>query len=130
MQLQTANQSKIAVHEHVRVWTYRILEKQYDFHNQRIVPASPMTFGQRLFCLLFPLALKLVIISGLIVLWGTTLNLYASIFVAPWWNHGLLIAWVLLLFYGSVRAGADMLYATWLISDKLRKQPERDAKNY
>lgn len=107
-------------HEWVRVAAYKLLGKryQYRFGHHQIMQAESLSLRQQCFCLLFPLAIGVMIALALATLWALSWSigdyprrLPDYLWAAPLWHHVLHLVWVLLLAYTLLFSFYDILTA-------------------
>ncbi len=121
-------------HELMHVAAYRMIGKRcaYSVGDHTVTALEPRSFKERLFCLLFPLAINLVAALVLLLGWCITYiwlryPLYPIDYlqIAPMWHQVLLGSWLILLLYAS-SCTLDMLRVIQLIMEKLSQQPPYD----
>jgi hypothetical protein len=118
-------------HELLHVLAYRLIGKRYAyrFGDHTVRALDPRTFGQRMFCLLFPLLINGIAVLLLLGAWlasylwaGYPTNPFVYFRIAPVWHRALFFGWVFLLTYAAT-ATFDVLLAVRLLLEKLRQQP-------
>lgn len=116
-------------HELLHVAAYRIIGKQckYQLGTPHVTPLEERTHAQRIFCLLFPLAVMLFGVLVLFGLWFATFfsygyqrTIWEYLGSAPLWHHALHGGWLLLLIYSGTCA-LDVILAYRLLAQKLRQ---------
>lgn len=125
-------------HELMHVVAYRLIGKRYAYRlgDLSVTALEDRTFGQRLFCLLFPL-----LINGLAVLllagaWFASyviarypLDPLEYFRVAPAWHRSFFFGWAFLLSY-LITCSLDVMIAARLIAEKLRQKPPQHAQKH
>jgi hypothetical protein len=121
-------------HELMHVLAYRLIGKRcaYRLGGHAVTVLDDRTFGQRLFCLLFPLLVNSLVVLLLLGVWFITylvarypINPLDYFRTAPVWHRLLFFGWTLALIY----AGAclwDVIFAGRLLAEKLSQQPPHE----
>lgn len=123
-------------HELMHVIAYRLIGKRctYRLGDHTVQAVEERTFGQRLFCLLFPLLVNGLAVLILTAIWMATyiqarypLNPLVYLQVAPDWHRALFFGMVFLVSY-TCTSVFDVMLAGRLIMEKLRQQPPQYAQ--
>ena len=118
-------------HELMHVIAYRMIGKRYAYRwgDHTVRALEERTFGQRLFCLLFPLLVNGLAVLMLTAIWMVTyilarypLNPLDYLEVAPNWHRALFFGMLFLVFYACASV-LDVIFAARLLAEKLRQQP-------
>lgn len=119
-------------HELLHIAACRLLGKEYTYRlgDTTVRLGGSYAGAERIFVLLFPLAIHLFLTALLVVVWFSSYvaarypvqpHLYLQ--SAPWWHSALLVAWTAMMTYTGVCVG-DLRSAWRLVKNTRQQQPQ------
>lgn len=117
-------------HEFLHVVAHKLIGKRcsYRVGEPFVNHLEKHTFGEQVFCLLFPMLITLPIALLPLVIWVITYFQagYPSkeyLYLAPLWHQALFVVWFLLFNYVASSCLFDLIKVGRLVLEKLRHQP-------
>ncbi|MFN8492565.1 MAG: hypothetical protein U0350_33500 [Caldilineaceae bacterium] len=117
-------------HELLHVAAHKLIGKRCAYHlgENFVTHLEPHTWGESVFCLLFPLLISLPVAFLPLLIWFLTYlearyPVRDYIYVAPLWHQALFVAWFLLFNYVASCSFFDVVKVVQLLLKKLSHQP-------